>query len=80
MPVKNALFLFALALISLPVLAQQPSPSIYTNNNTSAKQQRINQMMRMEEEGDLIFNHYGLFGFKMSTNGYGLFYEQGKIY
>jgi hypothetical protein len=79
MPAKKALFLFALALISLPVLAQQPSPSIYTNNNPSSKQQRINQMMRMEEEGELIFNHYGLFGFKMSTNGYGLFYEHGKF-
>ncbi len=36
-------------------------------------------MMKMEEEGDLIFNHYGVFGFKLATNGYGIFYERGKF-
>jgi len=36
-------------------------------------------MMKMEEEGDLIFNKYGVFGFKLATNGYGIFYEKGKF-
>jgi len=75
MPLKNILFLFCLALFTLPVLAQQT----YSNDKNAAKKQRINQMMKMEEEGDLIFDHYGLFGFKLSTNGYGLFYERGKF-
>ncbi|HTB25010.1 MAG TPA: hypothetical protein VK711_06545 [Puia sp.] len=79
MPVKNFLFLFLLTLITLPVLAQQPDQSTYSNDKNSAKKQRINQMMKMEEEGDLIFNHYGVFGVKLATNGYGLFYERGKF-
>jgi hypothetical protein len=79
MPVKNALFLLVLALISLPVLAQQTGTPAYSNNKNTAKQQRMNQMMKMEEEGDLIYDHYGLFGFKMSTDGYGFFYEKGKF-
>ncbi len=79
MPAKNVLFLLAFALISLPVLAQQSGTPVYSNNTNSAKQQRLNQMMKMDEEGDLIFNHYGLFGFKMATNGYGIFYERGKF-
>jgi hypothetical protein len=36
-------------------------------------------LMKMEEEGDLIFDHYGLFGFKIATDGWGIFYERGKF-
>ena len=59
MPLKNVLFLFCLALITLPVLAQQSTTPVYSNDKNSAKKQRMNQMMKMEEEGDLIFDHYG---------------------
>ena len=79
MPLKNVLFLFCLALITLPVLAQQSPTPVYSNDKNSAKKQRMNKMMKMEEEGDLIFDHYGLFGFKLATNGYGIFYERGKF-
>ena len=79
MTVKNILFLFFLTLISLHVLAQQSGAPVYSTDKNAAKKQRINQMMKMEEEGDLIYNHYGLFGFKLATNGYGIFYERGKF-
>jgi hypothetical protein len=79
MPVKSILFLFCLALISVPVLAQQSGAPVYSNDKNSAKKQRINQMMKMEEEGDLIFDHYWAIGFKLATNGYGIFYERGKF-
>src|ERR1700681_3464531 len=79
MPLKNVLFLFCLALITLPVTAQQSTTPVYSNNKNSAKKQRMNKMMKMEEEGDLIFDHYGLFGFKLATDGYGIFYERGKF-
>jgi hypothetical protein len=79
MPVKNALFLFCLSLITLPVLAQQSTTPVYSTDKNSAKKQRMNQMMKMEEEGDLIFDHYWAIGFKLTTNGYGLFYDRGKF-
>jgi hypothetical protein len=79
MPVKSVLYLFCLALITLPVLAQQPTTPDYNNSKNSAKRQRMNQMIKMDEEGDLIFDHYGLFGFKLATDGYGIFYERGKF-
>ncbi len=80
MAVKNVLFLFFLALITLPALAQQSGSSTPASlSTTSSKKQRMNQMLKMEEEGDLIFDHYSVFGFKMSTNGYGLSYEHGKF-
>jgi hypothetical protein len=78
MPVKNALFLFCFALITFPVLAQQSGTPVYSSDKNAAKKQRLNQMMKMEEEGDLIFDHHSVFGFKLSTNGYGIFYERGK--
>ena len=47
---------------ALSLFAQQ-SPD-YNSSRNSAKKERINQMMKMEEEGDLIFDHYSVFGFK----------------
>lgn len=79
MQVKNSLFLFCLALITLPVLAQQSGTPVYSNDKNAAKKQRINQMMKMEEEGDLIFDHYWALGFRLNTNGYGIFYDHGKF-
>ncbi len=79
MSVKNILFLFFLVLLSLPVFAQQPGRPVYSNDKKTAKKQRINEMMKMEEDGDLIFNHYTVFGFRLASNGYGLLYERGKF-
>jgi hypothetical protein len=79
MPVKNILFLLCVSLISFPALSQQSGTPVYSNDKNAAKKQRINQMMKMEEEGELIFDHYNLFGFKLATNGYGISYEHGKF-
>jgi|KBSMisStaDraftv2_1062788.scaffolds.fasta_scaffold17683_4 hypothetical protein len=80
MTLKRALFFVIPVLFARPLFAQQPPPSTSPSNNKNlTKQQRINQMMRMEEEGDLIFNKSSAFGFRISTNGYGIFYEKGKF-
>ncbi|HEX4852517.1 MAG TPA: hypothetical protein VFV08_16995 [Puia sp.] len=66
-----------------PTPSQNPSSSTTTNppprDRKTAKKERINNLMRMEEEGDLIFNKHGLFGIKLATDGYGIFYERGKF-
>ncbi len=41
-------------------------------------QQRINAMIRQEEEGALIYNKQSIFGIQIRTNGYGLLYEKGR--
>ena len=79
MPLKQFLFLFCLAFCSIPAFSQNIIYNSNPNDKNEAKKQRINQMMKMEEEGDLIFNHYGVFGIKLATNGYGFFYEHGKF-
>jgi hypothetical protein len=33
----------------------------------------------MEEEGDLIFNKHNVFGIKLATDGYGIWFEKGKF-
>ena len=35
--------------------------------------------MRMEAEGDLIFNKHNIFGIKVATDGYGISFEKGKF-
>ena len=35
-------------------------------------------MLRMEEEGDMIFNKHNIFGIKLATDGYGISFEKGK--
>ena len=36
-------------------------------------------MIRMEEEGDLIFNKHNIFGIRLATDGYGINFEKGKF-
>jgi hypothetical protein len=43
-----------------------------------ARRDRINQLMKQEEEGEVVFNKQHVFGFKAITDGYGLSYEFGK--
>jgi hypothetical protein len=48
-------------------------------NKKNAKKERIQNLMKMEEEGDLIFNKHTVFGIKLATDGYGLYFEKGKF-
>jgi len=48
-------------------------------NKQNARRQRMNNMLRMEEEGDLIFNKHSIFGIRLATDGYGISYERGKF-
>jgi hypothetical protein len=77
MALKNWLFLVCFSLPTLSLFAQQ-TPE-YNTDRHSAKKERINRLMRMEEEGDLIFDHHSIFGLRIATDGYGIFYERGKF-
>jgi hypothetical protein len=75
------LFLLIFACSAIVGLHAQDStvvnPAPY--NKKSAKRDRINNLMRMEEEGDLIFNKHNIFGVRLATDGYGIFFEKGKF-
>jgi hypothetical protein len=45
----------------------------------AARRERINMLLRQEEEGELIFNKQHIFNIKLATDGYGIGYELGKF-
>lgn len=44
-----------------------------------AKRARIDALVKMEEEGELVFRKHSIFGFKANTDGYGISYEMGRF-
>lgn len=76
----NKLFLSLLAIILAGDLIAQDSTATQSgmHNKTNAKKDRINNRMRMEEEGDLVFNKHNIFGIRLATDGYGINFEKGK--
>ena len=88
---KLSLSIFA-SIIVISLYAQdtttvaQPSPPqtsssqpTYRQSKSNAKKERMNNMLKMEEEGDLIFNKHNIFGIRLATDGYGIFFEKGKF-
>ena len=76
------LFLSAFASVIIVSLFAQDSTSVYkppTRNRKNAKKERMQNMMKMEEEGDLIFNKHNVFGIRLATDGYGISFEKGKF-
>jgi hypothetical protein len=78
-------YLFLTVLFStlvLQLLSQGVSDSVKMAsrlNKQNAKRERMNNMLRMEEEGDLIFNKHNVFGIRLASNGYGINFEKGKF-
>ncbi|MCC7401697.1 MAG: hypothetical protein IT214_09445 [Chitinophagaceae bacterium] len=44
-----------------------------------AHRQKINALIRQAEEGQLVYSRQSIFGFQLRTNGFGGFYEFGKM-
>lgn len=80
MEVKK-LFIIVCLLGSVAVSAQQRNQSpaqLEKARKKAERKEKINQMIKQEEEGALVFNKQGAFGFKFNTDGWGMFYERGK--
>jgi hypothetical protein len=77
--VKKYILIILLSGCGLSILAQD-STSHRTNKaeRKQEKHQRINSIIKMEEEGNLSFKKQNAFGIELRTNGYGIFYELGK--
>ncbi len=75
------LFLIAIAaMLSSGLIAQnQPKKESKAKNKKDARRERVNALLKMEEEGELVFRKQSVFGFKASTDGYGISYEIGKF-
>src|SRR5689334_10469311 len=72
-------FLVAITLMISAALLAQTTPTTTPKSKKDAKRDRVNALMKMEEEGELIFRKQSIFGFKAVTDGYGISYEIGKF-
>ena len=43
------------------------------------RRQRLNELARQEEEGEIVYNKQNVFSLKLATDGYGIGYEFGKF-
>lgn len=81
MEVKKLFITLFMACPAAGLLAQQPVKSSTQDARQLKKEERrarINQLIKQEEEGALIYQKQGAFGFKFNTDGWGMFYEHGK--
>lgn len=75
------LFLITFVLGSVALSAQQKTKSSAAESRQLKKEERrekINQLIKQEEEGALIYQKQGSFAFKFNTDGWGMAYEHGK--
>ena len=79
---KKFLLFVSAWILTMHLSAQNYKPDSLQNQSRDkreTKKQRLNNMLRMEEEGELIFNKQSSFGIKLATDGYGISYEKGKF-
>lgn len=79
---KKIVSLIVACVVVVSAVAQNnpaPNRTSKKENKKAAKRDRINAMLRQEEEGEMIFHKHSIFGVKLATDGYGLTYESGKF-
>lgn len=70
-----------MAVIACSAFAQVDPPTKESRKKSKkdARRERVNALLKMEEEGELVFRKQSVFGFKAATDGYGISYEIGKF-
>ncbi|MFM2146784.1 MAG: hypothetical protein RL732_1620 [Bacteroidota bacterium] len=76
---KSLLLLVLSAILGQAVWAQSDQSPQPGATKRQIRKQRINQLIRQEEEGELVYNKQSIFGYKQNTDGYALTYEFGRF-
>jgi hypothetical protein len=77
--VKKLLIIAGLLALNLFVFAQEVQDKKSTKQlRKEEKNKKIDDLVRQQEEGILIYNKQSVFAFQLKTNGYGFFYEKAK--
>ena len=76
--------IFSLLLIfvslSFNISAQDTTTKRSTKDSRKeTRRQKVNALIRQSEEGILVYSKQSIFGVQGRTNGYGIFYELGKM-
>jgi hypothetical protein len=79
--VKKLVFIAMALFIVAASVAQDStsSNSMSKREKKEARRKKIAELIRQSEEGVLIYSKQSIFGVQLRTNGYGLFYELGRM-
>ncbi|MFM8592741.1 MAG: hypothetical protein ACKOA3_07580 [Sphingomonadales bacterium] len=75
----KAVFLIAFTFLGISLCTAQVLRSGETSSKKEQKRQKINALIRQAEEGVLVYNKQTTMGIQARSNGYGLFYEMGRM-
>ena len=71
--------LIVIIIVAFPFcLAAQDNKAQSKKEKKEERREKINQLIKQEEEGALIYQKQGLFGFNLNTDGWNFIYEHGK--
>jgi hypothetical protein len=73
------LLILPFLIIAVNVFAQDSTAKIQTSHKTKEKRERTAAIVKQEEEGVLAYRKQSTFGIQLRTNGYGVFYELGRM-
>ena len=73
------LFSTAIVVMICFTIAAQPTTREKRNEKKDERREKINTLKKQAEEGTLVYRKQSIFGAQLRTNGYGGFYEMGKM-
>ncbi|HMO32095.1 MAG TPA: hypothetical protein PKE63_08165 [Lacibacter sp.] len=73
------LILIAAALCASQLLAAQEKRPGQRDAKRQERQNKISNLIRQQEEGALVFNKQNVYGLRVNTDGWNLFYERGTL-
>ena len=80
---KKLILFLLISAFGFNSFAQDEPADAPTQGNKSdrkeARRQKVNAMIRQAEEGVLVYRKQSIFGIQAKTNGYGVFYELGRM-
>ncbi len=76
---KKIIAVGLLVCITVIGYGQQGSGKRTKEDKKRQKREKINEMMKLEEEGVPSFRKQNAFGIKLNTDGWGLSYEIGRV-
>ncbi len=77
---KRIIVGFCLTISALSLFAQdRPKKKSERDEKKEARREKINNLIRQQEEGALVFNKQSVFGFRLNTDGWSILYEKGYL-
>jgi hypothetical protein len=78
MSVRKLSLLLLSTIVFASSYAQDTKPAT-KNEKKEERRRKVNELIKQAEEGVLIYHKQSIFGIQGRTNGYGLFYELGRM-